>query len=371
MFFGASLTWGANATDPQRTSYRAVFGQRLEAAYPKAHFTFWDAAIGGTNSQLGVFRFDRDVLSRKPDLVLLDFSANDDINSATPETLASYESLVRRIILDARAPVVQVIFPFQWDVARGTTKGMLRRDAHLAIAKAYQTAVGDAIELAQRRVLSGKTTIARIWPVDGVHPCDQGYGLFADAAWDAFRKAVHDKTACAAPAAMLYAPTYMTNARVRLATHPPLPEGWRVGRPSVVSAYFDMLMSRWLDEETIASRGSKGHGPAPLRVKFQGSMVMLFGESTPNSAKFRAVLDGKVVEHPSADKKQALREFDAAGFARLINGNAYLVQVLAEGLDPEVEHALEIQPIFADGAEQELRIESICVAGGRATVVAQ
>jgi hypothetical protein len=152
----------------------------------------------------------------------------------------------------------------------------------------------------------------------------------------------------------------------------PLPEGWRAGRPSVVSAYFDMLMSRWLGEEAIASNrsGSAGRRTAPLRAKFHGSMVMLFGESTPSSAKFLALLDGKVVEHKSADKKQTLREFDAAGFARLISGKAYLVQVLAEGLDPDVEHTLEIQPIFADGAEQELRIESICVAGGKATVVA-
>jgi lysophospholipase L1-like esterase len=373
VFFGASLTWGANASDPQLTSYRAVIGRRLEETYPQAHFKFWDAAIGGTNSQLGVFRFDRDVLARKPDLVLLDFSANDDINSATPETLASYESLVRRIVLDARAPVVQVVFPFQWDVARGTTQGMLRRDAHLAIAKAYRTAVGDAIELAQRRVQSGQTTIERLWPVDGVHPCDHGYELFADAAWDAFRKAVDDKLECVAPAAMLHAPTYMAHARASLATLGPLPEGWRVGQPSVVSAFFDMLMSRWLGEEAIASSrsGVAGRGPAPLRVKFHGSMVMLFGESTPTSAKFRAVLDGKVVEHKSADKKQTLREFDAADFARRINGKAYLVQVLAEGLNPDAGHTLEVQPIFADGAGQELRIESICVAGGKATVVAQ
>ena len=81
MFFGASLTWGANASDPNLTSYRALVGARLEKAYPKARFKFWDAAIGGTGSQLGVFRFERDVLRRKPDLVFLDFSANDDINS--------------------------------------------------------------------------------------------------------------------------------------------------------------------------------------------------------------------------------------------------------------------------------------------------
>ncbi len=59
---------------------------RFEQEYPAAHFRFRDAAIGGTGSQLGVFRLDRDVLAHNPDLVFVDFTANDDINSADPET---------------------------------------------------------------------------------------------------------------------------------------------------------------------------------------------------------------------------------------------------------------------------------------------
>src|SRR6266436_5194617 len=102
VFFGASLTWGANASDPLLTSYRAQIAQRMEARYPEAHFKFWDAAIGGTGSQLGVFRVERDVLRRKPDLVFLDFSANDDIYSDNAETLASYEAILRRLIADAK-----------------------------------------------------------------------------------------------------------------------------------------------------------------------------------------------------------------------------------------------------------------------------
>lgn len=118
VFFGASLTWGANASNPQLTSYHANVSRKLEAAYPKAHFHFWDAAIGGTGSQLGVFRLDRDVFSRKPDLVFLDFSANDDIYATDPQSLAAYESLVRRIVMKG-VPVVQVIFPFQWNIKSG------------------------------------------------------------------------------------------------------------------------------------------------------------------------------------------------------------------------------------------------------------
>ncbi len=97
-------------------------------------------------------------------------------------------------------------------------------------------------------------------------------------------------------------------------------------------------------------------------------MVLLFGESTPTSGKFRVILDGKRVPRKSPDGKQAFPEFDAAAFAKLLNGKAYLVQVLAEGLDPAVEHTLRIEPILVEGGGQELRIESLCVAGGEARV---
>lgn len=369
VFFGASLTWGANATDPQLTSYRALIGHRLEQRYPNAHFRFWDAAIGGTGSQLGLFRLERDCLKRKPDLVFVDFSANDGIGSATPETLASYEAIVRRLV-NQGIPVVQVVFPFKWDVAAGTLESFKRRDAHHAISNAYHTPIGDAIELAQRRVREKTTTLAGLWPVDGVHPGDAGYALFADAAWDAFLAAVEKKLVCESPEKMLHADTYMTSSRTRISSLGPLPAGWKVGRPNVVSAYFDMLMSRWLDDELVARLpGAAAASPAigRLRFRFTGSMAMLFGESTPASGKYRAYLDGKLVEKKSDDGKSTQSEFDAGHLGRLVKGNTHLAQVIAEGLDPAVEHTLEIEPVL--NAEQELRIESICIAGGTARVI--
>lgn len=365
VFFGASLTWGANATDPQLTSYRARIAQRLEKAYPKAHFKFWDAAIGGTGSQLGVFRLDRDVLNHSPDLVFLDFSANDGISSTDPETLASYEAIVRRIVSEARAPVVQVIFPFKWDVMSGSTQKMPRRDAHIGISKAYATGLGDAIELAQTRVKSGSVSIDQLWPDDGVHPGDAGYELFADAAWTAFQRAVSEKVRCAAPDSMLYASTYMNSARVRISTLSPLPEGWSVSRPHVVSAYFDMLMSRWLDDEVVATSKPP---VAALNIKFTGSMVMLFGESTSTSAKFHARIDGNLVERKAADGKVQVAEFDAGRLGNIMKANAHMVEVIATGLDSEHEHTLEIVPLFTASAGQEIRLESICVAGGKPSV---
>jgi lysophospholipase L1-like esterase len=372
VFFGASLTWGANATDPPRTSYRAEIARRLERQYPQARFHFHDAAIGGTGSQLGVFRLDRDVLARNPDLVFLDFSANDDITSDTPETLASYEAILRRLVAEAGVPTVQVIFPFKWNVAAKSTAGMKRHGAHLALAAAYGTAVGDAITLAIDRVGRGETTLEKLWPVDGVHPCDEGYQLFADAAWDAFLAAVREGRVCRAPAAMLHADTYVRAVRQPLIEHDPLPAGWKAGRPNLTSAYFDFLMSRWLDGIVIAARpaAKPGEEPAPqparLRARFTGRMAMLFGEATKTSGKYRVWIDGKPVEHESPWTKEKTDLFDGGAFAQRIGGNGHHAQVIATGLDASKEHVLEIEPVLEPG--QELRFESLCVAGPAAAV---
>jgi len=380
VFYGASLTWGANATDPPLTSYRGQLADRMEALYPRAHLKFWDGAIGGTGSQLGVFRLERDCLRRKPDLVFLDFSANDDIYSADPGTLASYEAIVRRLV-GAGIPVVIVIFPFQWDVTRGNTDGMKGRDAHLAIAQAYNVPVGDAIVLAQQRVKAGEIAVSDVWPHDGVHPGNRGYGLFADAAWRAFLDALRRKVVCAAPPTMLHAPTYMESARVRLSSLGELPQGWRLGTPNLTSAWYDALMSRWLDDEVVASNRTEAVDPKTqkktivpqkaeaLKARFRGSMVLLFGEKTLKSGKYRVVIDGKVVEHKDWATKKMVEEFDAS--STRFGGNTHLTDVITTGLDPEAEHTLEIWPLFVGDAEQELRLESLCVAGASGVEVSR
>ena len=56
VYFGASLMYSANATDPSTTGFRGLMSDYLEQRYPKARFKFHDAAIGGTPSKLGTKR---------------------------------------------------------------------------------------------------------------------------------------------------------------------------------------------------------------------------------------------------------------------------------------------------------------------------
>ncbi len=375
VFFGASLTWGANATDQAHTSYRALVADLLAKRYPKAPLRCHDAAIGGTGSQLAVFRLDRDVLSRKPDLVFLDFTANDDINTDDPETLASYEAVVRRLVSEARIPVVQVAFPFKWNIGRALLPAMKRRLAHKAIAEAYGNGWGDAVEEIINTVETGTTTTNAIWDTDGIHPGDIGYALFAKAAWHGFERAIADERIGHAPSTMLHPTTYLTAKRLRLSSLSPLPDGWHMGKPHLTSLYYDFQMSRWLDDVVIGTNRLPRKGGmektttptpvvAPLRLRVKAASVLLFGEATQTSGQFRILVDGK----PTLDQHGANKGKEVFEGNRWGTGTGHLVIEAARDLNPAIPHLIEIIPLFAADKEQELRIESICVAGGAATI---
>ena len=138
-----------------------------------------------------------------------------------------------------------------------------------------------------------------------------------------------------------------------------------------------MLMSRWLDDGVVISSPIAEPGKTPpvdkvaeppvrLSTSFRGSMALLFGDSTPKSVRYRVWINGNLVEHREGDSKSPLlQEFDAGKFGRRAGGNVHHVQVIATGLDPLQPHTIEIEPIF-DASGQELRLESLCTAGGPA-----
>ncbi len=74
----------------------------------------------------------------------------------------------------------------------------------------------------------------------------------------------------------------------------------------------------------------------------------------------QVTIDGKIVDHPEG--KERSQTFDAAKLAKMAGGNGHHVQVLATNLDRDAVHMLELEPLLT-GPDQELRLESICIAG--------
>ena len=86
-YFGGSIT-AQGGWRPKTLAY-------FQKAFPGAKFSEINAAIGGTGSDLGVFRLKQDVLDKKPDLIFVEFAVND--GGAPPEQIfRCMEGIVRQ-----------------------------------------------------------------------------------------------------------------------------------------------------------------------------------------------------------------------------------------------------------------------------------
>lgn len=349
-FFGGSLTWSANASEPNRTGFRGVMADYFVTKYPQAHFTFVDASIGGTGSDLGLFRVERDVLNFKPDLVFLDFSCNDGGENRKILRTCCYEHLLRQMI-GAGVPVVQMFFTFKAWAAHGAPYEANNCHPRLIdyrkLVEYYGTAVGDVYRdslipaLDRGEILSNRAAaIEKVWPIDGGHPDDIGYKYFAQAGIVGYERAVVQAKVCSVPAVPLFGDVSQVERRTV-----PLCEGWSRALTYRTSAWYDGLSSRWMDGVTV----SKG---APLKFTMRGNYLGFFGEGDDNALKCDVICDGKKVT-----------TFDFS--PHVLGARLFVWRTVA--LDNNVananaEHTIELVPQASTNAKAELHIASICTA---------
>lgn len=365
VFFGGSLTYGANASDPLTTSWRGLMMDYLHTKYPRTSFTFHDAAIGGTGSKLGMFRFERDVMSKHPDLVFYDFTVNDDANGSDPQPLASYESLLRKMISQG-IPVEQEFFTFKFYKAPAALT-MPRYLAHKKLAETYHTATADALAYICNGILAGKLDPNVIWPGnggrDGAHPYDEGYRIFFEQVRDGLEAAIADGRVCSVPDKPVFEDMY-ENVTRDILVNSPLPTGWRRQLTYRTALWFDGLPSRWMGD--VAACGGKDHPSAdPLKVDFTGTYLALFGEMAGNGLSFKAKVDGTPLLYFHGKDKPT--DVWPDNISRAAPGwkDAHLFSwiELSDKLPPG-KHTLEIEPVFDPAnPEGELHIESVCSAG--------
>ena len=375
-YFGCSLMWSANASEPNETGFRGLMSRYLEKRYPKAHFRFVDASVGGTGAMLGVFRLERDVLSRQPDLVFLDFACNDGWDGKALATTCCYESIVRRLVGDG-IPVMQMFFTFRFWL-----EGSLEPGAETAVhqrivpyrrlAEAYATGVGDVYRDSPlvADLKSGKTTLDDVWPIDGGHPADLGYRYFAEAAFAGFERAVREGTVCRAPEKPVFG-TVADVQRLDLSRNhlrqgyggqeerkerkgicgngfvaDANPNSWHKALTYRTSLWYDGLSSRWMDDVLVFS----GTNRAPVVVAAAGNALGVFGEADENALTAAILCDGEKIADFNA--------YHNAGKGRLFFWRDVLLKDYAKG--ESAAHQWTIDPV-PDG-KGEFRIGAICTA---------
>ncbi|MEO5802103.1 MAG: SGNH/GDSL hydrolase family protein [Verrucomicrobiota bacterium] len=357
VFFGGSLTWGDGASDPERTSFRALLENYLQQKYPSAKFIFHDAAIGGTGSTLGMFRVDRDVLARKPDLVFMDFTIEDKLAGTDRETLASYERILRDLIYEG-VPVVQILlgtknyFGPDW-----THLGPARFRDHLEMGNLYHTGVGNSFPVIQNFLRNELNNRDQIWPEGEMYPSDLGHRFIFEAARDGLEKAIRNKRLCNWPRDAVFADEYKNRLQV-FPTSPQLPGGWRIEKTLRPTLEAVELANGWMNEVALCDVSAR-ESAKPLQINFNGTFVGILGEADENGLGFKVFVDG----HPIFYKERPEDDVWPTSSVPFGGGERFFWHKISDKLKPG-RHTVEIQPVFPEGSEQgALRIESICVAG--------
>ena len=106
VFHGHSVPAGFHKTPEVKTfeSYPHLVHLKLKEQYPKAVINVITTAIGGETSLTGAARFERDVMSLKPDIIFIDYALNDRRQPADKVEAAWLEMIA--IAKKANVPVV-------------------------------------------------------------------------------------------------------------------------------------------------------------------------------------------------------------------------------------------------------------------------
>ncbi len=170
-YLGGSITEGALAQPQATQCYAALSAQLFAKKYmpDPAQLTYVNAGISGTPSLLGITRLEKDVLSKKPDIVFVEFAVNDGTDAVSRIV---YESLVRKLLNSETQPAVILIFTLM-------NTGYSAQDHMQQIGALYGTGMISVRDAVQPQIDAGLMAWSD-YSADYTHPNNAGHAFIAD-----------------------------------------------------------------------------------------------------------------------------------------------------------------------------------------------
>ena len=170
---GGSVTEGAGPSN-YKDGYAYQFVRKLKETYTTnngANVYFDGAGLSGTPSQLGLVRYQSDVidvLGCNPDLLIIEFAVNDD---GSEQTARAFEALVRNA-LEANSECA--VIALYSAATYGNTANQKK-----VVANFYEIPQVDVLPVVQRAI-SAKDFTKEKYYTDNVHPTKEGHEFQAD-----------------------------------------------------------------------------------------------------------------------------------------------------------------------------------------------
>lgn len=276
-----------------------------------------NAGVGGTGAEWGRVRYERDVLDKNPDLIVVEFNGNDSGASDKTKVMNAFESMIRRTI--AEKPDAKIVL-----LLRPDYKGTLEANAYYKhIADYYKIPtidISESVKLTRDLVVD-----------DECHPTDAGHAAIAQGIIDWLSKnAINKPVARQFPVDPDYSPIIPTEYDIK--------------------DYYDSANTTGWYVNTDGALQSDKVGDV-LTLKIKGSMISLVSNSA-STGSGSLVCDSNVYmgannsEYERSERKESVSNgrFTQAANLRLGSGEHVITITNTNG-------TLVLSKIVLDGIE--------------------
>jgi len=292
-YLGGSIT-AANGWRPKTTAW-------FKKTFSDAKFEEINAAIGGTGSNLGVFRLAHDVLQYKPDLLFVEFAVND--SGALPENIwKAMEGIVRQTWKANPKTDIVYTYTISEAMAKDPRDGKCNRSmsAMEQLADFYNIPSINfavpvlALEKAGKLLFAGKEAPEGVilFSNDSVHPLDAGHEIYLQAVAEAVTAMKDSKPVNHTPQLEKnFIKGNFEEAKLVPITTDLLQGKWeKLPASDSLQQYFGNRLSEiWHSGEP----GSK------LTFKFKGTQAAIYDLVGPNGGQVIITVDGKINANPA------------------------------------------------------------------------
>lgn len=193
-FIGGSITQGAGAIpiNDQCYAWKTFKGFcELCGRGTEENLHYIKAGVGGTSSELGMVRYDREVCGdgqAEPDLVVIEFAVNDEGDETEGE---SFECLVRKVLNSHKEPAVVLLFSV-------FSNDLNLQDRLSKVGEAYDLPMVSikncVVEQFYQKPETGRVISKNQFFYDVYHPSNLGHTVMADCMLYLLKKADQGET---------------------------------------------------------------------------------------------------------------------------------------------------------------------------------
>lgn len=270
VYIGGSITQGTSASP----NWVEITGDYFSKTFGEKNVTNHNAGVGGTGSEYGLLRLQRDVIDKNPDMVFIEFTVND----KGKDTTRYLESIILSLQRLEKVPYICFVHTTNAGMAVDQTN-------HRKVADFYGLAQIDfQAKLKEEVQKSGKPITTYIG--DGTHPTAEGYAVYADEAIKCLKTG-----------------NYYTK---------PLKKETRLNPKSL---FVNTVFTPAVDHTTtwgwtgagsyITTTDNAGAAGAKISYEFTGNVLAIEHRISNKSGMYQVSVDGKVMETVNTYHKNA------------------------------------------------------------------